>query len=124
MDPDNGVRWPARNRMRQDWAKYVSTEEVALYLQNGKSLIIYQHQTRDKGGLPITIPQKFSLLQSLGFDTGPWALVFRRLQVRVYFIIPSAEHRETLWRRTSEFLHTPWGRDGHFQLYPPISSPH
>jgi hypothetical protein len=123
MDPDNGLRWPPAKARRQDWAKYVSAEEVGPYLRNGKSLIIYQHQTRDKGGLNVTIPEKFSIVRLAGCETAPWALIFRRSQVRVYFIIPSAAHIETLWNRTSQFLDTRWGREGHFQLCSSIPSP-
>jgi hypothetical protein len=122
MDPDNGLKWRTTTRKPTDWAKYVSKEELAMYIRSGKSLILYQHQTRDKGGLAVTIPEAFAVLRSLGCETTPWALVFRRLQVRVYFIIPSAVLIETLCRRTSEFLGTRWGREGHFELYSPIAS--
>jgi hypothetical protein len=115
MDPDNGLTHRPASLMGTAGAKYVSPEEVGPYFRRGNSLIIYHHQTREKGGLAATIPAKFALLRSLGCEA-PWAFVFRRISVRVYFIMPSPAHLDILARRSSQFLETPWVRDGHFQL--------
>ncbi len=115
MDPDNGLTRRPASLMGASAAKYVSPEEVGPYFRRGNSLIIYHHQTREKGGLAVTIPEKLALLRSLGCER-PWAFVFRRISVRVYFIMPSRAHINILARLSSQFLDTPWGRDGHFQL--------
>ena len=115
MDPDNGLTRRPAGELGAAAAKYVTPGDVGPFLRNGKSLIIYHHQTRQKGGLAVTIPERFALLRSLGCQT-PWAFVFRRISVRVYFIVPSQAHVDTLARRSSIFLDTLWVHDGHFQL--------
>ena len=115
MDPDNGLTRRPASFMGATGAKCVSPEEVRPCFRRGNSLIIYHHQTREKGGPAVTIPEKFALLRSLGCER-PWAFVFRRISVRVYFIMPSRAHINILERLSSQFLDTPWGRDGHFQL--------
>jgi len=111
MDPDKGFG-PAG-------PEYIVPEEVSAYLHRGQSVIVYQHQTRDKGGLDVTIPKTFTLLESLGCETKPWAFVFRRRQARVYFIVPAPAHVETLLQRSLSFLKTVWVRDKHFELWGP-----
>jgi hypothetical protein len=120
MDPDNGLTRQPASLIAGNWAKYVAPEEVTPYLRGGKSLVIYHHQTREKGGLAVTIPEKFALLRSLGCET-PWAFVFRRVSVRIYFVVPSPAHVETLLRKSTQFLDTPWARDRHFEIQLPSS---
>ncbi len=115
MDPDNGLSRLPASLMGAAAAKYVPPEEVGPYFRRGNSLIIYHHQTREKGGLAVTIPKMLALLRSLGCET-PWAFVFRRISVRVYLIMPSPAHVNILERLSSQFLDTVWGLDGHFQL--------
>lgn len=80
--------------------------------------MIYHHQNREKGGLATSIPERFALLRSLGCET-IWAIIFRRLSVRIYFVIPAPSHTETLANRTLEFLETPRCSEGHFELVMP-----
>lgn len=70
----------------------------------------------------MTIPRTFALLKSLGCVTQPWAFVFRRLQARMYFIVPAPVHVETLLQRSLSFLKTPWVRDKHFEPWEPDRS--
>jgi len=108
MDPDNGLTRRPASLMGAAAAKYVSPEEVGPYFRRGNSLIIYHHQTREKGGLAVTISEKFALLRSLGCER-PWAFVFRRTSVRVYFLMPAPGHISILEKRSYEFLDTSWG---------------
>jgi hypothetical protein len=115
MDPDNGLTRRPASQLGAAGAKYVSLEEVVPYYHRGNSLIIYHHQTREKGGLAVTIPEKFALLRSLGCES-PWALVFRRM---------SRSHASILARLSSRFMDTRWGLCRHFELVPSgnITSP-
>jgi len=87
MDPDTGFghAGPA----------HILLEEVRPYMRRGQSLIIYQHHFHHEK-IEATIPRTLNLLASLGCGTEPWAFVFRRLQARMYFIIPAPAHVETL----------------------------
>ena len=80
--------------------------------------MVYHHQNRQKGGLAVVIPAWFGVLRSLGFQT-VWAFVFRRVSVRIYFVIPAPSHIDTLAKRTLAFLETHWCREGHFELVMP-----
>jgi hypothetical protein len=107
MDPDTGFG-PAE-------PAYVVPEEVSPYLHRGQSLIIYQHHFHHEK-VDVTIPRTFAKLRSLGCQTEPWAFLFQRKSVRIYFIAPAPAHVETLLARSLSFLNTAWVRDKHFEL--------
>lgn len=118
MDPDNGLTRQPAALLGSAAAKYVSATEVVPYYRRGQSLVVYHHQNREKGGLAAAIPERFALLRSLGCET-VWAFVFRRVSVRIYFVIAAPPHVDTLIKRTLEFMETPWCRQGHFELCMP-----
>jgi hypothetical protein len=118
MDPDNGLTRQPASLLGATAAKYVSATEIVPYYLRGQSLLIYHHQNREKGGLVTAIPERFALLRSLGCET-VWAFVFRRVSVRIYFVIAAPGHVDTLAKRTLDFLETPWCREGHFELFMP-----
>jgi len=118
MDPDNGLPGPSVHSGATKGPKYLFPDELKPYRQRGQSLVVYHHQTREKGGLATTVPQKFQILHSLGFEQA-WALVFRRVSVGVYFILPAPSHVAILEERSTNFIETEWGWGGHFQLVKP-----
>ncbi len=110
----------SRSRRRAEW-NVRALEYVFPHLglsSKRQSLVLYHHQTREKGGLAATLPLKFKMLRSLGFEEA-WAFVFRRVSVRVYFILPAPPHVAILAKRSASFLNTHWGLRGHFQLVRP-----
>jgi hypothetical protein len=121
MDPDNGFAGRSADPTRAKAPKYVFPDELAPYLQRGQSLVVYHHQTREKGGLAATVPLTFQMLRSLGFEHA-WAFVFRRVSVRLYFILPAPAHVAILEERSANFLDTEWGERRHFQLVRPSRS--
>jgi hypothetical protein len=118
MDPDNGFAGRSAHPAATNGPKYVFPDELGPYLQRRQSLVVYQHQTREKGGLQATLRLKFQMLSSLGFEQ-MWALVFRRVSVRVYFILPAPPHVALLAERTESFLNTEWGLRKHFEREDP-----
>jgi hypothetical protein len=121
MDPDNGLGRDPADSGAINGAKYVFSDELRPYFQRGQSLVIYQHQTREKGGLEAMLPRIFRNLRSLGFDS-VWALIFRRSSVRVYFVLPAPAHLAILADRSEKFLDTEWGRGKHFSYLPLTAS--
>jgi hypothetical protein len=115
MDPDNGFPGRSAHVAASNGSKHVFPNELEPYLRRGQSLIVYHHQTRERGGLAVTLPEKFEMLQSLGFGRA-WAFVFRRVSVRVYFVLPAHAHTSVLSERSDKFLESAWGKYGHFQL--------
>ncbi|HSR07722.1 MAG TPA: hypothetical protein VLM42_11265 [Bryobacteraceae bacterium] len=118
LDPDNGFPGRSAKPASITGSKYVFPDELKPYLQREQSLVVYHHQTREKGGLATTLPLKFHMLRSLGFEHA-WAFIFRRVSVRVYFILPAPRHTADLEARSARFLNTEWGLRRHFQLVRP-----
>lgn len=113
VDPDNGFPPSAQSKSHPN--KFVTTNELRPYLDRGQSVIVYQHQSRERGGLRATIPKAFDLLRGLGC-AHPYALVFRRQSVRVYLVLPAPKHHVRLRELIRKFLDTQWGVHKHFQL--------
>jgi len=108
LDPDTGLG--------KFGTQYVYATELAPYLEAGKTIVIYQHATRTKGGLSEIMRRAGTLLRSFGCQTMPSAFVFRRISVRVYFIVPAQAHVEILATRSSTFLETAWAQERHFEF--------
>jgi hypothetical protein len=117
MDPDNGFGGRSASPTSRTGPKYVFPDEVEQFLQRGQSVIVYHHQTRERGGLAVQVASHVGALRTVAADVPPYAAVFRRRSVRVYFIIPAPGHRDLLLERTQGFIRGPWGRDGHFELW-------
>ncbi len=115
MDPDNGIAPNSVTPMSNAAPKYVFVGDIAPYITRGQSLVIYHHQTREKGGLSAQIEAKFAILHSLGVER-PFALVFRRMSVRIYFVAPAPARDGILGERARRFIDTLCGRRRHFEL--------
>jgi hypothetical protein len=86
MDPDNGIAPASADPDGTTGPKYVFPDELRPFLDRGQSLVVYHHQTREKGGLAATLSRHFEMVRCLGSER-VWAFVFRRVSVRVYLIV-------------------------------------
>lgn len=109
FDPDNGICGNDDGSAASP--KHVHPSELKSYVERGQSLIVYQHQRRVK--LDVMIAETLRELEAMGC-AGGWALVFRRVSVRVFYVLPSPAHRAVLWERVKAFGMGPWGE--HFRL--------
>jgi hypothetical protein len=110
LDPDNGLA-PARVQPhRRMEAKYVFREELTPYLAVGQSLVVYQHQTRHRGGLVEHVRATLAHLAALDGADRPWALTYHAQVVRTYFVIPTPAHAAVLMERTRHVCAGPWRR--------------
>jgi hypothetical protein len=98
FDPDNGLETKTTTPRRKSAAKYVFLSEVSPFVENGQSIIIYQHQSR-AGTLKHQINARRSQLTELNGVRRVWAVVFPAGQVRIFFIIPSRKHESTFKNR-------------------------
>jgi hypothetical protein len=112
LDPDSGLAGTRVKAYARKSPKSTFREEVKNWIDAGKSVVLYQHQQRLK--LEEQVRGQLSELRSLGCSG--WAVTFHRMAVRIYFVLPTDEHRLRLRRRTETFLDTEWGRKQHFRL--------
>lgn len=116
FDPDNGLETPSQRIGGAASGKYVFLDELLPFWQRGQSLIIYQHTSRQRGGVvaqTARIRERLSL--HLGIDASQiWALRFRTQSSRTYFIVPAEQYESQIASAINTFRATPWVTLGHF----------
>jgi hypothetical protein len=112
-DPDNGLLVPSVKMSSHKSDKYVTVEELHDYYASGKSVVFYNHRSRQKE--PVYL-QRFQALMNGGqFPHAKWmGLKFSRGTTRDYLFIVQPTHAEALRRAVAELLHSPWSR--HFSM--------
>jgi hypothetical protein len=117
LDPDNGLTLNERKRFWKAGPKYVFVDEIRRYLAQGKSLILYCHQDRRKGGLSEQVREGIELLSNESPIHEAWAFTFHRQSVRIYFVVPRNQRMAALLaERSRAFINGCFGIRGHFRL--------
>ena len=111
VDPDNGLQVKSASRTARKGPKYAFFDELCSYQQRDQSLVIYQHIGRN-GKAKDQIRRRLDQIEEC-LGQPATALWYRRGTSRVFFIVPTDRHRETLRRRSEQFLQTLWSR--HFK---------
>lgn len=107
VDPDNGLMVPSARR-RKKANKYVLTEELFAYYQQGASVVYYQHKAHHQDGF--YIDQHNKLLQDERIQGAEGlGLKFTRTSLRYYWFLLHPEHAETVRRCVASLLAGPWG---------------
>ncbi len=116
FDPDNGLETPSQSMGSASSGKYVFFDELLPFWQRGQSLIIYQHTSRQRGGVVAqTNNVRSGLSEQLGIDASQIrALRFCTQSSRTYFVVPAEQHRSRLTSAIDAFKATPWVTLGHF----------
>lgn len=79
LDPDNGIAPETLGKMRRSAGKSVFAEEVAALRRPGRSIVLYHHQTRRKGGHVEELRHVGTRLCAAGLDVAgalrasPWS---------------------------------------------------
>ncbi len=108
IDPDNGLEIDNVKRHTKKGPKYAFYDELSKFIENDKSLVIYQHTSR-RGAADAQIKRRVSQLKErLNVSTDILALRFRRGTSRAFFIIPSKRHEHIITERVNSFLASPW----------------
>ena len=121
VDPDNGIASEKVSAWRKNGPKYVFMDDLNRFYCNGKSLVIYQHLTRQCKA-PEQINKLAKRLQeSLKLPHMPWSLWYHRGTARAYFIVAQERHRAVLEKRLASFADSPWCAKplSHFELVKP-----
>lgn len=115
VDPDNGLEVRSVKPHEKTGPKYVFYEELVPFVKRGQSLVIYHHLCRS-GPAEVQIKERLDQLkEKLGVDN-ILALLYKRGTLRVFFIVPSAEHIELLKTRGIRLTQiSPWKE--HFLLF-------
>ena len=111
LDPDNGLEIPSTQRHHKRGPKYVFYDEIARFLERGRSVVIYQHMPRESPDVYVRWRVK-KLREKVEIRGALWAVLWHPYSPRVYFIIPNG--REAVLRpRIKAMLKGPWGQ--HFE---------
>ena len=113
LDPDNGLLVKSVGKKSAKSVKYVFDSELADYLRNGQSVILYSHRQRKKpeayfGG----ILSRFESIAELK-DKKVFAITFPRGTVRDYFMIAANDvHAEKMKAAILGMSESLWGQLG------------
>lgn len=118
VDPDNGLETGVQ-RHHKSGPKYAFFDELQFYVQNGQSLVIYQHLAHTCGGDEQVQKRLSQISEHLKPSERPFALRYRRGAPRVFLVVPHERHAELLRKRAESFTRagSPWSR--HFSLVLP-----
>jgi hypothetical protein len=103
-DPDNGLEPPGYKPTLAHSGKSIRIQEIQQLAANGRTVLVYHHQTRWKGGHLEEIRHWAARLRSLGFRSVD-ALRAPAYSPRVFFLINASE----VFRHRAELLHRSWG---------------
>lgn len=107
LDPDNGLLVPSVKKHQPRSVKYAFYEEVQDYIEQGKSVLVYNHRNR-KPELQY-FSEIESCLQELLEDPEIFEITFPRFSVRDFFAIPALpDHSEKIEAAFSNMLSGKW----------------
>jgi hypothetical protein len=109
VDPDNGLE-VRTDRHDDEGPKFTFYDDLVLLFHADKTLVIYQHASRD-GSFPEQIRRRLAALRR-AFDRPAEAFTavrWRRVSARAFLLALGNSHREKLRERLARFLAGPWG---------------
>ena len=119
VDPDNGLETSSTARHQLKGVKYAFFDELSPFLHRGQSLVVYQHINHTEKAEKQIQRRLQEIKERLNPRADPFALHFRRVSARAFFIIPSERHQTLLRERAKHFSNGLWSR--HFDLVDPIA---
>ena len=103
INPDTGIEFKQVTSSR----KHASLGELKRFYKEGKSLIIYHHQDRNKEGSRARIDEISEVLRELLPRYSCQALWWHRVSGRFYFILAHPDHKQ-LHEQVEKFRGTAW----------------
>lgn len=117
LDPDNGLAPNKVNKWAKRGRKYVFPDELWRFLESGRTVILYQHQRRQK--IEDQIARQLEEMRH--FNPSVWPLSFHIRSNRIYYVFPGTERiNELLWKRTLNLLAGRWGQGNRFRSHRPV----
>lgn len=119
IDPDNGLAVGSTAKHHKRGPKFAFIDELSPYLENGQSLVIYQHISR-RGTAESQVERWLSRLDAeLKGCFNPFAMIFHRGTARAFLIVPTQSHSNILSERAGQLLQGCWGKHRHFTPHCP-----
>ena len=108
LDPDNGFLVPSVKKHQPRSAKYCFYEEVAQYIEQGCSVLVYNHRSR-KPEIEYFRDIETRIHSYLpNTDVEIFEISFPRFSVRDYFAIAKPEHSEMIREAFSVMMSGKW----------------
>jgi hypothetical protein len=104
FDPDNGLDVPSKKKGKRDSCKFIYRDEVTTVFNGNKSVLIYQHFTREERSR--FVERIGSSLKNLMPNASIW--VFRTAHV-VFFLVINPPHTPALGKRAADIATDPDG---------------
>ena len=104
LDPDNGLAPSRCKKHLRSGVKYIFEDELAEFVKRGQSVVLYQHQQRRSLSEQVSEQRKI-----LAAGEPCHAVSFHRRAVRIYYILPAANHQARIFHRLTRFLSGAWG---------------
>ena len=119
LDPDNGVLVKSVGQSSPKSIKYVFREEIIDYYNAGKSVVFYNHRSREQKHVYL---KRFDWLHSDPKLSGAsvFGLTFARGTIRDYFFLARPEHRERVSCAIDSILSSSWQK--HFSKLDMVAS--
>lgn len=107
LDPDNGLLVPSVKKHQPRSVKYAFYEEVQNYIEQGQSVLVYNHRSR-KPELQYFHEIESRLREAIK-DPAIFEITFPRFSIRDYFAIPALpDHSEKIEAAFSNMLSGKW----------------
>ncbi len=122
LNPDNGIEVEPYED-NNDSPKNAYLNDIRAFLENGKSLMIYQHigQGLKQGELAEDRIEKIAnALRGLLNQEAMWSIRWRRRVSRTYFVIAQPDHEGLIRNRIDQLVMSPWG----INRIPQFQNPH
>lgn len=108
LDPDNGFLVPSVKKHQPRSAKYCFYKEVAQYIEQGFSVLVYNHRSR-KPEIKYFREIEAQIHSCLpNMDVEIFEITFPRFSVRDYFAIAKPEHSEKIREAFSVMMSGKW----------------
>lgn len=101
-DPDNGIEPKAMSKIGIDSVKYVMIDEIKIMIENGHSLVIYNH--RDRSTEESYISRFKEIENQLSNDITLRVIRFNRYSARDYLVFMQENHKNQLNEQIDQFL--------------------
>lgn len=106
LDPDNGKKAKSVGIQSQKSVKYVFDNELTDYVNEGQSVVFYNHRTRIAEDAYFC---EFDEYFKNNFPSSQWyAVTSRKGTLRDYFFITQAKHQKAIESALDEITRTMW----------------
>lgn len=111
-DPDNGIRRDREAKV----SKFAFIDELMDYADRGQTLVIYHHQDRTRGGVPVQVAGRLDELARSSGIAPLGGVIARPGSERYFFVLPAKQHREAVASAVESYA-SHWAPHAEFQAF-------